>query len=89
MRRLGLDLTIVVFVDGSLELIRRSQRRQRVEEVGTAFDKPDYLAIARAFGLRGYQVETEREMRRAAARAAAEPGIHLIAANIDGADYRL
>jgi len=89
LRRLGLDLTIVVFVDGSLELIRRSQRRQRVEEVGTAFDKPDYLAIARAFGLRGYQVETEREMRRAAARAAAEPGIHLIAANIDGADYRL
>jgi acetolactate synthase-1/2/3 large subunit len=89
LRRLGLDLTILVFADGSLELIRRSQVRQQVSTDGTAFENPDFSVIARAFGLRGHVVDTTAQMERAAIKAATQPGIHLIAALISAEDYRL
>lgn len=88
LRRLELDMTVVVFADGSLEMIRRSQMRMQVSTNGTAFENPDFAAIARAFGLQDHIVETPAEMKRAAQRAASEPGIHLIAAHVSRDDYR-
>src|SRR5262249_15753281 len=49
--RLGIDLLVVTFVDGTLELIRRSQTRRRVAYVGTSFGALDVDALGRAFGI--------------------------------------
>jgi thiamine pyrophosphate-dependent acetolactate synthase large subunit-like protein len=89
IQRLGLDLTIVVFVDGSLELIRRSQLRQGVAVEGTLFAAPDFPAIARAFGATAYDVHDAGELDAALENATTSSGLHLIAAHIDGSDYRL
>jgi acetolactate synthase I/II/III large subunit len=89
IQRLGLDLTIVVFVDGSLELIRRSQLRQGVAIEGTLFAPPDFPAIARAFGGTGHDVHDVDQLDGALRTATTSPGLHLIAAHIDGSDYRL
>ena len=89
IQRLGLDLTVVVFVDGSLELIRRSQLRQRVAIEGTLFSSPDLPSIARAFGASGYDVHDVDQLDHALRSAITSSGLHLIAAHIDGNDYRL
>jgi acetolactate synthase-1/2/3 large subunit len=89
IRRLMLDLTVVVLVDGSLELIRRSQLRQGVAVEGTLFPTPDFPAIARAFGGHGYDAHDVDQLDRALQSVTTSPGLHLIAAHIDGGDYRL
>ncbi len=89
IQRLGLDLTVVVFVDGSLELIRRSQVRQRVAIEGTLFSNPNLPAIASAFGANGYSVHDVSELDGALKSATNSGGLHLIAAHVDGSDYRL
>jgi acetolactate synthase-1/2/3 large subunit len=87
--RVGARLTIVVFADRSLELIRRAEIRREVATESTTFGNPDFAAIGRAFGIEASEVTSIKELDDALGRADAGDGIHLIAAHIDGADYRL
>ncbi|MHB8620617.1 MAG: thiamine pyrophosphate-binding protein, partial [Chloroflexota bacterium] len=89
IRRLGLDLLVVVMADGSLELIRRSQMRREVSLEGTSFTNPDFVQVARAFGGQGYEVQSLSDLKRAVNSAARSKGLRLIAARIDGGDYRV
>jgi acetolactate synthase-1/2/3 large subunit len=86
--RLGLDLTIVVFLDNSLELIKRSQHRRKIPVEGTTFANPDLEKLVGSFGGHGYLVTTRKELSGALVQAR-QPGINVIGAVIDGADYRL
>lgn len=88
LQRLQLNLVMVVFVDGSLELIRRSQHERGFAEEGTRFDNPDFRQIAKAYGAMSYSVHDATELRDALEQAK-QPGVHLIAARISGHDYRL
>jgi acetolactate synthase-1/2/3 large subunit len=89
LTRLSVGLLIVVLVDNSLELIRRSQERRGYAEIGTTFTNPDFGLLARSFGLAYYHVASVDECRRAAEEVARANRPTLIAAEIDGHDYRL
>ncbi len=87
--RLGLDLLIVVFADQRLELIRRSQVRRNVRTIGTSFSNPDFEAFARSCGATGYRASSTADLERSLQRALGSPGVRILAAEIDGDDYRL
>ena len=86
--RLGLDLLIVVLVDGTLELIRRAQVRRHVPFEGTSFGNPDFEALGRAFGVSTFRAGSVAEVDRLLPAIMATRGVRLLAAEIDGDDYR-
>jgi acetolactate synthase-1/2/3 large subunit len=77
-----------VFADRSLELIRRAELRREVTTGSTTFANPDFAAVGRAFGVDAVEVGTLDDLERALSRADQADGICLIAATIDGSDYR-
>ncbi len=86
--RLGVDILIVVFVDGSLELIRRAQLRAGLPTEGTTFANPDFAALGRAFGVAIYEVETTAALARSVAAAVRDSGVRLLPVRIDGTGYQ-
>jgi acetolactate synthase-1/2/3 large subunit len=88
LARLRLDLIVVVFVDGTLELIRRAQVRRQVPFAGTSFANPDFELLGRAFGITTYQAGSVAELDAALPKIMSSPGVRLLAAQIDGDDYR-
>jgi len=83
------NLTVVVFADRSLELIRRAEQRRGVSTDSVSFENPDFLAIGRAFGIQASEATTVHELERALTASDRDAGVHLVAARIDGSDYRL
>ena len=69
-KRLGNPLVVLVWTDGSYGLIEMHQRRQFGHVTGTRFGNPDFVALARAFGLRGLSGGARRR-----AHADAAPGL--------------
>jgi acetolactate synthase-1/2/3 large subunit len=88
LARLKLDLLMVVFADGRLELIRRAQARRKVPYAGTSFGNPDFEALGRAFGIATYRANSVAELDSVLPRVTAATGVRLLAAEIDGDDYR-
>jgi acetolactate synthase-1/2/3 large subunit len=86
--RAGVRMTIVVFADRSLELIRRAELRRDVTTGSTTFANPDFAAVGRAFGVAATEAGTLAGLEQALDRADRADGVSLIAATIDGADYR-
>jgi acetolactate synthase-1/2/3 large subunit len=86
--RLRLDLVVVVFADGTLELIRRAQTRRQVPYVGTSFTNPDFEALGRAFGIGTHRVASRAELERTLPDVMGGRGVRLLIAEIDGNDYR-
>lgn len=89
LSRLAIDLTVVVLVDNSLELIRRSQLTRGLPQAGTHFGNPDYKLIADAYGIHGYQAANDEALNSAIASASRTGGIHVVAAEIDRDAYQL
>jgi acetolactate synthase-1/2/3 large subunit len=58
-------VAIVVMNDGALDLIRSHQRRAGKPAFGTEFANPDFVAIARAYGMEGRRVTSEDELAAA------------------------
>ena len=56
-KRLGVAIVVVVLVDGRLGVIEVNERRLFGRTFGTAFGNPDFVQLARAFGIAGYAVE--------------------------------
>jgi len=55
-RRLGHPLVVLVWNDGSYGLIEMHQRRRFDRVMGTRFGNPDFVGLARSFGLEGFRV---------------------------------
>jgi acetolactate synthase-1/2/3 large subunit len=68
-----LPLTVVVFNDGALGLIRDQQHREFGRAHGTALHAPDYAGLAAALGAGYALVDGDAEATLRAALAAAEP----------------
>jgi acetolactate synthase-1/2/3 large subunit len=83
-----LPLTIVVFRDDTLSLIKLKQERMQLPEIGVRTGSPDYAALAKAYGGNGVVVEDVQSLRRAAQGALASDRFTLIEARIDPAEYR-
>lgn len=56
--RYGIGLITVVFVDGHFGNVRRSQQQQFGRTIGTELDNPDFVALARSFGVGALRVGT-------------------------------
>lgn len=83
-----LKLTLVVFRDDTLSLIKLKQERMKLPETGVRTASPDYVKVAEAYGGAGVVVEDAAALRRAAHAALGAPGFTLIDARIDPAEYR-
>jgi acetolactate synthase-1/2/3 large subunit len=83
-----LPITIVVFRDDTLSLIKLKQERMQLAETGVRTGSPDYALIAQAYGGTGVVVEDLASLKRAAHAALASARFTLIEARIDPAEYR-
>jgi acetolactate synthase-1/2/3 large subunit len=83
-----LAITIVVFRDDTLSLIKLKQERMKLPESGVVTGSPDYAAAARAYGGHGHIVRSVPELTRAAQVALKSARFSLIEARIDPAEYR-
>jgi acetolactate synthase-1/2/3 large subunit len=83
-----LPLTIVVFRDDTLSLIKLKQERMQLAETGVRTGSPDYALIAQAYGGTGVVVEDVASLKRAAQAALVSGRFTLIEARIDPAEYR-
>ena len=82
-RRLGLAIVNVIFRDGGYNLIQWKQRSRLGRESGVAFTNPDFVALAQAFGAKGYRVESARDLRPALTEALAWPGPSIVDVPVD------
>ncbi len=61
-KRLGTAIVIVVLVDGRLGAIEVNERRQYGRIFATEYGNPDFVQLARAFGVAGYAVESAKDL---------------------------
>jgi acetolactate synthase-1/2/3 large subunit len=72
-RRLGLPFVVLVWSDGGYGLIEMHQRRKYGHVAGTRFGNPDFVGLARAFGVEGVRVERTGDLRPALLKALQSP----------------
>jgi acetolactate synthase-1/2/3 large subunit len=81
--RLGLPVVNVIFRDGGYNLIQWKQLTHLGREVGVTFGNPDFVALAAAFGAKGYRVESARELGPILGDALAQPGPSIVDVPVD------
>ena len=82
-RRLGLAVVNVIFRDDGYNLIQWKQQTRFKRETGVLFSNPDFVALAHAFGAKGYRVESARDLRAILADALAHPGPSIVDVPVD------
>ena len=83
----GAKLCIVVFNDATLSLIAIKQQSRQLPREGVDWPRPDFAAIARGFGLAGYNAGTSEEYRAALDAALTRDGPSLIDVGVDPSGY--
>jgi acetolactate synthase-1/2/3 large subunit len=82
-RRLGLAIVNVIFRDGGYNLIQWKQQVQLGRESGVRFGNPDFVELARAFGAKGYRVDSARQLAPILSEALAQPGPVIVDVPVD------
>ncbi|MBI3107750.1 MAG: acetolactate synthase large subunit [Candidatus Rokubacteria bacterium] len=82
-RRLGLAIVNVIFRDGTYNLIQWKQQAHFGRAAGVSFGNPDFVALAGAFGVKGYRVESARECGAVLTEALAQPGPSIVDVPVD------
>jgi len=82
-RRLGLAIVNVIFRDGGYNLIQWKQRTHLGRESGVTFGNPDFVELARAFGAKGYRVESARGLGPILTEALAHDGPSIVDVPVD------
>lgn len=77
-RRLDLDLTVVVWVDGGLGLIEDKQEADTGDRPDLSFHDLDWASLARAFGWAHRACTTAAELRNTLKDTAMSRGLHLV-----------
>lgn len=85
-KRLKLDLTIIVLRDNRFGMIDWKQRSHNYPSFGLNFSNPDFIKLAEAYGLNGYNLDKPSDFPKILAASLSESGIHLIDYPIDYAD---
>ncbi|MFS0688005.1 thiamine pyrophosphate-dependent enzyme [Sporosarcina sp. 179-K 8C2 HS] len=60
--RYGLDITVIVLNNGSLQMERDKIKVMDKKEVGVDLTNPDFIKIAEACGWNGFHVATDQEL---------------------------
>jgi acetolactate synthase-1/2/3 large subunit len=68
-KRLGVAIVVVVLVDGHLGAIEVNERRLYGRTFATEFGNPDFARLAESFGIAGYSVQDESELKTTLRRA--------------------
>jgi acetolactate synthase-1/2/3 large subunit len=82
-RRLGLSIVNVIFRDGGYNLIQWKQQTRLGRESGVEFTNPDFVALARAFGAKGFSVGSARDLAPILAEALAWSGPSVVDVPVD------
>ena len=85
-KRLGLPFVVLVWSDGGYGLIEMHQRRKFGRVAGTRFENPDFVGLARAFGLEGVRVERAGDLPAVLGKALAHSGPVVVEVPIDYAE---
>jgi acetolactate synthase-1/2/3 large subunit len=81
--RLGLAIVNVVFRDGGYNLIQWKQQTHLGRESGVKFGNPDFVALAGAFGAKGYRVDSAKALGPILAEALRHPGPSIVDVPVD------
>ena len=87
LARLDLPVTVVVFKDGALDLIRSHQNRVGKPTFGTEFAAPNFVQVAGAYGIPAESVSSEKALAQSVKRFVPSKKPALIEAKIDPASY--
>jgi acetolactate synthase-1/2/3 large subunit len=87
--RLGLAVVNVIFRDGGYNLIQWKQQTHLGREAGVRFGNPDFVALAAAFGVKGYRVDSARALGPILAEALAQPGPSIVDVPVDYENAKL
>ena len=82
-KRLGVDLTVMVWEDNAYGLIAWKQEASFGSHTDLSFGNPDWLQLAAAFGWRGHRIDHSADLKPTLERALAEPGPSLVVVPID------
>ena len=85
LARCRLPITVVVFNDSTLSLIKHKQGLEQGDESAVSYAEMDFANIARNMGIPGMTAKNQTEL--AAALAEAGQGPMLVDARIDGSSY--
>lgn len=85
-KRLGTALVAVVLVDGRYGVIEANQRRRYGRTFSASFGNPDFVQLARAFGIAGFGVERSEDLLPTLRRALDLDGPALVAVPVDHAE---
>jgi acetolactate synthase I/II/III large subunit len=81
--RLGLNLVVLILQDNAYGMIRWKQAADGFADFGMSFGNPDFVALAKAYGIRGALVASADGLAPALESAFASGGIHLVTVPID------
>jgi len=81
--RLGLPLVVLVWTDGALGLIEMHQLRRFGRVMGTRFDSPDIVGLARSLGVDGVRIGRAGDLPEVLARALRASGPVVVEIPVD------
>lgn len=85
-RRIGADITVVVWRDDGYGLIDWKQRNEFGRPFGVEFGNPDFVAYAQSFGIAGFRPTSAADLYPTLMRALATDGPSLVEVPIDYAE---
>jgi len=81
--RLRLDLVVLILEDNAYGMIRWKQAADGFTDFGMTFGNPDFVTLARAYGMRGTRVTSAEGLAPALEEAFTARGMHLVVVPID------
>jgi len=81
--RLGLNLVVLVLQDNAYRMIRWKQAADGFADFGMTFGNPDFVAYAKAYGIKGRRVESADGLAPTLEAAFSGGGVHLICVPVD------
>jgi acetolactate synthase I/II/III large subunit len=81
--RLGLNLVVLILQDDAYGMIRWKQAVDEFTDFGMTFGNPDFVAYAKAYGVKGSQVESADGLAPTLEAAFAGGGVQLVTVPVD------
>jgi acetolactate synthase I/II/III large subunit len=81
--RLGVNLVVLILQDNAYGMIRWKQAVDGFADFGMSFGNPDFVAYARAYGVKGSRVEGADDLVPVLEAAFRGGGVHLVSVPVD------
>ena len=85
-KRLGLDLVVLILNDSGFGMISWKQKEMGFPDFGLTFGNPDFVALAKSFGVSGHRISKTAELLPTLKKVLNAKGIHVIDCPIDYSD---